>query len=214
MSLGFLSSSLRAGPPPPRGCLCALRAQSLSQALSDSAEQVNLAELMTMQPVPHQHKEPSQSAGWSFLARKPAPPHPAFLGYKPVCMTSTCSSSGEAFGPERRKWALFCSGYGPWCLLEACFFPRKCPWCQPCSLTEWNIFSHWATPVVNKNLLPVHLSSMQQGVRRESLGHFLSNAGPTAPGKKLHKAHVLVWEVELPCNSCVSTETRRPLGKS
>lgn len=58
--------------------------------LQASAEQVNLAELMTMQPLNQQHKEPNQSAGWSFLARTPAPPCLAFLWpWKPLSLLGT-----------------------------------------------------------------------------------------------------------------------------
>lgn len=80
-------------------------------------------------------------------------------------------------------------------------------------ITEWNICSHRATPVVNKHLLPIYLSSTGEG-DSVGLGHFLAMLGPQHLGK-LHKVSAIVWEVELlPVTAAGSEKRPEASGKA
>ena len=111
-------------------------------------------------------------------------------------MRSTCSSSGGVFGPEREEVSSFLLWVWVSHAPGSLFLPQEMPLGANPAIMEWNIFSHRATPVVNKLLLPIYLSSMV-GRRLCESRAFLAMLGPQHL-EKLHTAYVLVWEVELP----------------
>lgn len=74
------------------------------------------------------------------------------------------------------------------------------------AITERNIFSHRATPVVNKHLPPAYLSSW--GKETVWISGIFGNAGPAAPGKAPQSLCFCLGGGVIPGNSCyVSTET-------
>lgn len=128
MSLRFVKSPQGCGLPAQRLPLCTLTAQSLTPAeqrqayaaMQAFAEQVHLAELMKMQPLP--------TITLSFLARKPAPPDLTFLQWcKHLLLLGTLA--GRVVRPLSLKGRTehFLARYSSPILLKARSFHRKYP---------------------------------------------------------------------------------------
>lgn len=149
----------------------------------------------------------SQLVGTRGPGARPSLPSLPLAVENSVLIRSTCLQTRGAFGPKREELSTFWLWVWISHALGRLFLPQEMSQGASPAIMERNIFSHRATPVVNKHLLPIYLSSMGEG-DCVGLGHFFGNAGPTAPGKASQSLCYCLGSGVAPGNSCcVSIET-------